>query len=66
MRQFGNGSGSITKVKSTTGKVRYRVRVTLGSEYNEDTGKSKLIQKSLGTYDEKGSGSISGISQVTL
>lgn len=51
MRQFGNGSGSITKVKSTTGKVRYRVRVTLGSEYNEDTGKSKLIQKSLGTYD---------------
>lgn len=49
-RLYGNGGGSITEVKDKKGKKKYRVRVTISSEYDEATGKAKQVQKSLGTF----------------
>lgn len=52
-RQRGNGCGSVTKFKSSKGKVKYRVRISLGTYIDEETLKSKTISKSLGVFDTK-------------
>lgn len=52
-RQRGNGSGSVTKYKTSKGKVKYRVRVSVGSYFDEDTMSFKTNSKSLGVYDTK-------------
>lgn len=48
-RLMGNGAGSIMKVKNKKGYA-YRVRVSLGTQLDMETGKAKVIQKSLGTF----------------
>lgn len=52
-RQRGNGSGSITKVTDSKGRIKYRVRVTVSTYFDEDAIKTKSIMKSLGTYKTK-------------
>lgn len=46
-----NGSGSIIKMKGGKRRKPYRVRVTVGWELNEETGKAKQIIKDLGTFE---------------
>lgn len=53
MVKRGNGSGSISDYKTSKGKKRYRVRITTGIEFDEVTGKTKVISKSLGVYDTR-------------
>ncbi len=53
MVKRGNGSGSISDYKTSKGKKRYRVRITTGVEFDEITGKTKVISKSLGVYDTR-------------
>lgn len=52
-RLRGNGSGSITSYKTAKGKRKYRIRVTVDTYFDEETGKFKTISKSLGAYDTK-------------
>lgn len=45
-----NSSGSIFKMRGRKGRNRYRVRVTLGWEIDEKTGKFKQILKDIGYF----------------
>lgn len=46
----GNGQGSVTKIKDTKGKIKYQIRVTVGSEFDAEKEKFRYISKSLGVY----------------
>lgn len=50
-RMRGNGTGNITKIKGR--KSQYRVRVTVGCYYDEETGKMKQELKTLGYFKTK-------------
>lgn len=56
-KQRGNGQGSIIEIKPRAGKPkpkrRFRARVTVGWDYNPETGKSKQILKDLGYYETR-------------
>ena len=52
-RSRGNGTGSVTCYKDNKGRKKYRVRVTAGTEYDEERGRFKTISKSLGVYSTK-------------
>ena len=43
----GNGQGSVTKIKDTKGKIKYQIRVTVGSEFDAEKEKFRYISKSL-------------------
>ena len=45
-----NGTGMIFKIKGGSRRKPWRVRITVGWEFNELTGKSKQIIKTLGYY----------------
>lgn len=47
-RQRGNGCGNVTRVRNS--KNPYRVRVTVGYEYDEQKGKMVQKVKSLGSF----------------
>jgi len=49
----GNGQGSVTKIKDTKGKIKYQIRVTVGSEFDAEKEKFRYISKSLGVYKTK-------------
>ena len=49
----GNGQGSVTKIKDTKGKIKYQVRITVGSEFDAEKEKFRYISKSLGVYKTK-------------
>lgn len=48
-----NGSGQIFKIKGARRRNPWRVRITVGWEINEATGKSKQIIKTLGYYPSR-------------
>ena len=52
-RQRGNGMGSITSYKTSKGKTKYRVRISVGTYLDEDSCKLKTISKSLGSFDRR-------------
>ena len=52
-RERGNGTGSVTKFENHKGQIRYRVRVTVSSSFDEVSMKTKLVSKSLGVFKSK-------------
>jgi integrase len=52
-RARGNGTGAVMPYTTKKGKKKYRVRITIGSYFDEDAGKVKYNSKSLGSYDTK-------------
>ncbi len=48
-----NGSGQIFKIKGAHRRNPWRVRITIGWELNQETGKSKQIIKTLGYYPSR-------------
>ena len=52
-RERGNGTGSVTKFENQKGQVRYRVRVTVSSYFDEVAMKPKIVSKSLGVFKSK-------------
>lgn len=52
-RARGNGTGSVTPYKDSKGKKKYRVRVTVGLEYDKEKDRFKTVSKSLGVYNTK-------------
>lgn len=52
MRTRGNGSGCVTSYMTAKNKKRWRVRVTIGTKFDED-GNVKFVSRSLGTFATK-------------
>ena len=52
-RQRGNGAGSVTKYKTPKGKIKYRVRISLGTYFDDKSMKFKVDSKSLGVFNTK-------------
>lgn len=49
----GNGTGSVSAYTTSKGKRKYRVRVSLGVQFDEASGKVKTVTKSLGVFNTK-------------
>lgn len=49
----GNGGGSVTKRPGKNGKVKYQVRVSVGTYFDEKAEKVRVTSKSLGMYKTK-------------
>lgn len=49
----GNGSGSVSSYMTKKGKRKYRVRISSGTYFDEESGKFKVVSKSLGIYNTK-------------
>lgn len=52
-RTRANGTGSITKLPNRNLKRPWRVQITVGTKYDEQTGKTKQIRKNLGMYETR-------------
>jgi len=48
-----NGSGQIFKIKGAHRRNPWRVRITIGWELNQETGKAKQVIKTLGYYSSR-------------
>lgn len=52
MVKRGNGSESISAYKTSKGKTRYRIRITTVVEFDEVTGRTKIIAM-FGIFSQK-------------
>lgn len=49
----GNGTGSVSSYTTSKGKKKYRVRVSMGVQFDEKSGTVKSITKALGVFNTK-------------